>query len=126
MTSNRRKLILIAEDDPSVRNLLKRALAPLYDVEALENGLSAANRLDEAPTPDLLICDIMMPGLDGLTVARKAKQSPLVRQVPIIFLTAKTMPMDVIQGIQAGARHYVTKPFKLDDLMQKVKKALGH
>jgi CheY-like chemotaxis protein len=125
MSESSKKLVLVIEDDESVRKLLERALSATYAVESVADGNAALRRLEAVPTPDVVVCDIMMPGLDGLSVARKAKSSPVARQVPFIFLTAKTAPTDVIQGIQAGARFYVTKPFKLDDLLQKVRKVIG-
>lgn len=122
--SDRRRILLI-EDDESVRKLLERALANAYTVESASDGLSALRRLASAPTPDLVICDIMMPGVDGLTVARRVRGDARTHATPIIFLTARSAPRDLIAGIQAGARHYLTKPFKLDDLLQKVRKVLG-
>lgn len=119
-----KKLVLLIEDDEAVRKMLDRALSTLYHVESFGDGLSALRRIESDPVPELIISDIMMPGADGLTVARKAKANAKTRSVPIVFLTAKTTPKDVIQGIQAGARQYITKPFKLDDLLQKVKKIL--
>lgn len=119
-----KKLILIVEDDESVRKLLDRALSTLYQVESYPDGSTALRRLEADPCPDLMICDIMMPGIDGLTLARKVKAAPKTRSVPIVFLTAKTTPKDVIQGIQVGARQYITKPFKLNELLDKVKKIL--
>jgi DNA-binding response OmpR family regulator len=84
-------------------------------------------RLHCVPIPDLMICDVMLPGMDGFALARLAKTSEWSgwSNVPIIFLTARTTPRDMIEGIQSGARHYVTKPFKLKDLQDKVKKILG-
>jgi DNA-binding response OmpR family regulator len=67
----------------------------------------------------------MMPGIDGLGVAHRLRMIPELKHVPIIFVTAKAEPLDVVKGIQAGARNYVTKPFKLEDLKAKVDKALG-
>lgn len=118
------KRVLIVEDDESVRLMLHRALAAKYEVESIADGSTALQRVQQAPAADLMLCDIMLPGADGLAVARQAKKSGPWKQVPIIFLTARTTPRDVIQGIQAGARHYVTKPFKLDDLLNKVTKVL--
>jgi len=68
---------------------------------------------------------VMMPGLDGHGVAAAVRQLPGLKAIPIIFLTAKTGPAEVIKGIQSGARHYLTKPFKIDDLLLRVKKVLG-
>jgi len=119
-----RPLIVIIEDDDSVRMLLERALSTSYEVEAIATGPDAMIRILEPPVPALLICDVMLPGVDGLTIARRAK-STLWSRVPILFLTARTTPQDVIKGIQAGARQYITKPFKLKDLEERVKKVLG-
>jgi len=119
-----RKLIVVVEDDDGVRNLLERALSVTYDVEVITNGAQALQRVQEAPVPDLLICDIMLPGADGLTIARQAKATRWSR-VPILFLTAKSTPRDVIEGIQAGARQYVTKPFKLKDVEGRVAHIVG-
>jgi DNA-binding response OmpR family regulator len=119
-----KKRILVIEDDDSVRSLLYRALSVAYEVETIADGSDAVVRVQKNPVADLMICDIMLPGADGLTIARRAKAS-MWASVPIIFLTARTTPRDVIQGIQAGARHYVTKPFKLKDLLDKVKKIVG-
>ncbi|MFW5740154.1 MAG: response regulator transcription factor [Myxococcota bacterium] len=122
--TERKKHILVIEDDESVRNLLLHALSLTYEVEAISDGNTAFRRVQSEPVADLMICDVMLPGVDGWAIARRAKTSKWA-QVPIIFLTAKTTPRDVIQGIQSGARHYVTKPFKLKDLLDKVKKIVG-
>lgn len=120
-----KKRILIIEDDEGVRDLLQRAFSVSYDVEMIADGLAGMRRVGEAPVAHVIICDVMLPGADGLAVARRAKASKLWAQVPIIFLTARTTPRDVILGIQSGARHYVTKPFKLKELLDKVNKLAG-
>ena len=122
-----RRLILVVEDDAAIRQLLEKALGLRYRVESVGDGPSAIARLT-APgkaIPDLLLCDIMMPGFDGVTVAKKMRALPPLKNVPIVFLTAKSTPKDVIVGIQAGAKHYVTKPFLIADLLAKVAKVLG-
>ena len=123
----RRRLILVAEDDPAIRVLLEKALGTRYRVESAIDGPTAFARLSAPgkPTPDLFLCDVMMPGFDGVTVAKKMRGVPALKNVPIIFLTAKGGPKDVIAGIQAGAKHYVTKPFVISDLLAKVAKVLG-
>ena len=96
-----------------------------YDVVVASDGKAAIARASEAPAPDLLLLDVMMPGLDGHGVAAAVRLLPGLKGIPIIFLTAKTGPAEVIKGIQSGARHYITKPFKIDDLVLRVKKVLG-
>ena len=117
--------ILVIEDDASVRTLLTKALTGKgYEVVTSEDGLSGLTRL-ESLHPDLIIVDIMMPRLDGMTFVRAIKSHEHTRQLPVIFLTAKNDPKTMIQGINLGARFYVTKPFQIDELLAKVQKALG-
>jgi CheY-like chemotaxis protein len=97
----------------------------MYDIRQAANGLDAADELARPPLPDLVILDIMMPQADGLTFAAAAKANPKFRAVPILFLTARASPGDVVKGIQAGARGYLTKPFKIETLREKVAKVLG-
>jgi DNA-binding response OmpR family regulator len=116
---------VIAEDDPAIAAMLQKVLSPHYDVSVANDGRSALALASKPPLPALLMLDVMMPGLDGLGVAAEVRKSPTLNGIPIIFLTAKSGATDVIKGIQSGARHYITKPFKIDDVLAKVKKALG-
>lgn len=119
-----KKRILIADDDPAISRLLERVLERDFDVICASDGGGALALADQLK-PQLLILDVMMPGMDGFVLAQKIRLIPHLRQVPIIFLTARDGPLDTIKGIQAGARHYLTKPFKIDDLVSKVRKTLG-
>jgi DNA-binding response OmpR family regulator len=119
------KRIVIAEDDPAIASMLLKVLSQFYDVVVTNDGASAVAAASKQPPPDLLLLDVMMPGKDGHAVAAAVRALPGLKSVPIIFLTAKTGPAEVIKGIQSGARHYLTKPFKIDDLVSKVKKAIG-
>ena len=119
------KRIVVAEDDPAIAGILLKVLSQFYDVTVTNDGASAVAAASKQPPPDLLLLDVMMPGKDGHAVAAAVRALPGLKSIPIIFLTAKTGPAEVIKGIQSGARHYLTKPFKIDDLVQKVKKALG-
>src|SRR5690606_20810056 len=119
-----KKRVLVADDDPSISRLLERVLAREFDVVTSSDGTGALS-LAQSVKPQLMIFDVMMPGLDGFQLATKIRAIPELKNVPIIFLTARDGPLDTIKGIQAGARHYITKPFKIDDLLSKVKKILG-
>jgi CheY-like chemotaxis protein len=123
--SERRKLVLVVDDDPNIRTIVARALSPTYDVRQAADGLLAADALSVPPIPDLIILDVMMPNADGLTFAATIKANPRYKSLPIIFLTARSSPADLVKGIQVGARAYLTKPFKLEELRQKVAKVLG-
>ncbi|MAQ16009.1 MAG: response regulator [Sandaracinus sp.] len=117
--------VLVAEDDDAIRRLIELTIRPFATVHGAGNGAEALAWLRSNPAPDLLVTDIMMPGLDGLTLAKLVKRDPKLQRMPIIFLTAKSRPMDVVNGINAGARHYLTKPFDRNELLSKVKDILG-
>jgi len=116
--------ILIIEDDASVRTLLQKSLTTKgFNVHVAEDGLRGLTSL-EAINPDLIIVDIMMPRLDGMTFVKAIKGNTKTQKIPVIFLTAKNDPKTMIQGINLGARFYVTKPFQVDELLAKVQRAL--
>jgi DNA-binding response OmpR family regulator len=120
------KTVLVAEDDADVRGLIVKALrAKGYGVVEATDGLKASEVLGGlAQPPDLLICDVMMPTIDGFSLAKLIRSRAELKAIPIIFLTAKTSPVDVVQGIKLGARHYIQKPFSVKDLLDKVEKTL--
>jgi len=115
---------VVAEDDPAVLDILVRALGNTYTVYAAVNGSDALDLLARLPAPHAVVLDVMMPGTDGVAIARRLKDDPERRHVPVVLLTALSAPRDVVSGINAGARHYVTKPFKLVDLLAKIEKAV--
>jgi DNA-binding response OmpR family regulator len=115
-----RKLILVVDDDASTRALVARALSTLYDIRSAGDCVAAASELARPPLPDLILLDVAMPKYSGFAFARMAKGDPKYRSIPIIFLTAKTSASDMVRGIQVGARAYVTKPFSIDALRERV------
>jgi DNA-binding response OmpR family regulator len=120
------KRILLVEDDPTLRKLLQKSLVVSgYEVDVAEHGLDGLMKIESlGMRPDLLIVDIMMPELDGMTFVRALKTHSETRRIPVIFVTAKTDPKSIVEGISLGAKFYLTKPFTMDDLLGKVKKAL--
>jgi DNA-binding response OmpR family regulator len=116
---------MVVEDDPAIREMLVRSLAAHYCVYEASDGQEALDALTRYAAPDLLVLDVMMPRMDGLALARALKGEGKTKTVPIIFLTGLDSAKDVVQGINAGARHYLTKPFKIQDLLSKVSKILG-
>ena len=119
-----RPLILIVEDDKELLKMLGRMLSQLADVELAKDGVEAVEKLQSGVNPDLVITDLMMPRMDGLTLAKQLKVEPQTKQTPVIMLTAKSGARDVVAGINAGARSYITKPFKHDELLTKVRSVL--
>jgi len=121
-----KKLVLVVEDEASVRSLVVKALVSQgYEVQQAKDGLAASELLGQmSRVPDLLICDVMMPTIDGFSLVRLIRAHKELSAMPIIFLTAKTDTADVVQGIMLGARHYVHKPFSVKDLLEKVEKTV--
>lgn len=117
--------VLVVEDDPALLTMVSRLVGTIADVVTATDGQQALELLQAGPPPDLVLSDVMMPRMDGLTLSRKMKADPKLAKVPVILLTAKGDPGDVIAGINTGARAYLTKPFKADDLLGKVRKALN-
>ena len=117
--------ILVLEDEPAVQTLLRKQLtAHNFQVTIAGDGLDGLMKL-ESVRPDLIICDVMMPNLDGMGFVKAIKAHGGTQKIPVIFLTAKTDPRSMIDGINVGARFYVTKPFQIDDLLSKIKRALA-
>ena len=113
-------VLLVVDDDPDIRTMLRHALGKTYTVYEAHDGQHAKEVLDIIPTPDGIVCDVMMPRLDGVELAKILRKDKVLQRIPILFLTAKGGAMDVIAGINAGARHYVTKPFKIAEVLSKV------
>jgi DNA-binding response OmpR family regulator len=120
-----RPKILVVEDEADLRRMLTYVLGTVGDVTVAIDGADAMARLQTGFLPDVIVTDVMMPRMDGLELAQQLKVHPVLSKVPLVMLTAKTGARDVIAGINAGARHYVTKPFKTDELVGKVRKALA-
>lgn len=119
MTSGR--TVLVVEDDPAIAQLLAHALGRRYRVHVVSDGADALASAVEM-RPDLVLLDVSLPGIDGFTVAEAIKASDVLRRIPIIFLTASDRSMDVVRGINVGAKHYITKPFRLEDVVGKVQR----
>jgi DNA-binding response OmpR family regulator len=123
--AKKKRVVLVVDDDGVTRTLIKAALGTAYEVHAAADAVEAEALLDKMPTPDLVVCDVMMPKVDGFRFVQSMKVRAGFEKIPVMFLTAKTHPLDVVRGINAGARHYVTKPFKIEELVAKVAKILG-
>jgi DNA-binding response OmpR family regulator len=119
--ADHRPRVLVVDDDPDLRDMLHLTLADEgFDVVAAADGPSALRVVDEA-SADLVLLDVMMPGMDGVEVCRRMRQRS---SLPIIMLTAKRQESDVVSGLEAGADDYVTKPFSLRELTARVRSAL--
>lgn len=123
-----KQYIYIAEDDDNIRELLRCTLESYgYLVKAFEEGEALLTELSD-PLPDLILLDIMMPGMDGIETMKRLSQNSKTSSIPVIFLTAKSSEVDKVKGLDLGADDYITKPFGLLELAARVRAALrrGH
>lgn len=119
---NRKYKILLAEDEPSLGMILKESMESRgFEVVHCENGAEAWNCFQKQAF-DLLILDVMMPKLDGFSLAQKVRKSDTY--IPIIFLTAKSTTEDVVAGFENGGNDYVKKPFSMEELIVRAKALL--
>ncbi|HEX9122738.1 MAG TPA: response regulator [Actinomycetota bacterium] len=117
--------ILIVDDDPVIVRLLQiNFRLEGYEVDTASRGEVALERV-RANRPDVVILDVMMPGLDGWEVCRQLKESPEVRHIPVIFLSARAQDEDRQRGYALGVDEYVTKPFDPGHLIEIVRRALA-
>ncbi|MGY4532989.1 putative two-component system response regulator [Pseudomonas sp. TE3786] len=103
-------LVLVVDDTPENLELMSELLLPSYRVKVASSGLKALRIAISSPPPDLILLDIMMPLMDGYEVCKRLKADPQTRDIPVIFLTAKTELADEQQGFNLGAVDYITKP----------------
>lgn len=114
--------ILLAEDDPNLGQLLQEYLVLKgYPTDLVRDGNEALNRFLQQPY-ELCIFDVMMPKKDGFTLAKEVRMANA--EVPIIFLTAKAMKEDTLQGFRVGGDDYLTKPFSMEELLARMKAVL--
>ncbi len=115
--------ILVVDDEERVALSIERSLQQSYQVRVAYNGTDAL-KIARRINPNLVILDIMMPGMDGLQVCRELRSDPILQEVPILFLTARGRVEDKIEGFEAGADDYLTKPFDVRELLLRVRAIL--
>ena len=117
--------IRIVEDDATIRALLEMALlgAGYSDVASSARGDEGLEMI-RREKPDLVLLDVMLPGLDGFSIARRVRESSELAATRIVMLTARTAPEDIVRGLDSGADDYVTKPFDRKVLLARVKAVL--
>ncbi len=119
-----KKFVLIVEDEEDIRELVSyHLLKEGYQVASVASGEEAL-AVAEKQTPDLILLDVMLPGVDGLTVCQRLRASPKTADVAITMLTAKSEEADIIRGLNLGATDYITKPFSPKVLLARVRAVL--
>ncbi len=116
--------ILVVEDEEDILELIRYNLVKEgFQVDCVSSGEEALSRIRRHP-PDLMLLDLMLPGLDGAAVCRVLKKDKLTRDIPVIMVTARGEESDVVAGLELGAEDYITKPFSPRILVARVRSAL--
>src|SRR5438876_8610233 len=125
MADSRRPRVLVVDDEEHITELVAMGLTYNgFDVERAASGRSALDMV-QSRRPDLIVLDVMLPDLDGFEVARRIRQAEGAgTQVPVIFLTARDTTHDKVEGLRLGSDDYVTKPFSIEELIERVKAVL--
>ena len=112
--------IMIVEDDPDICEILQYNLEQEgFDVMTFNDGNTALKSITKDP-PDLLLLDLMLPGMNGLEIARIVRKDERILNLPIIMITARSTEMDILQGLELGADDYITKPFRPREVIARV------
>ncbi len=116
--------IYIVEDDPDIRSIERIALrSGGYETEEFTEGKALLERMAQH-RPDMVLLDVMLPGMDGYAILQRIRSLPGDSMVPVIMVTARTMELDMIRGLDMGADDYIRKPFSVIELMTRVKAVL--
>lgn len=117
-------MIWCVEDDGGIRDIEQYALQSAgFETRGFEDGLSFWEALKQE-TPELVILDLMLPGMDGIKILTKMKESPAFQDIPVILATAKGQEYDRVRGLDLGADDYIVKPFSLMEMVSRVKAVL--
>jgi len=120
----KKKLLLLIEDNEDVRSYIKSAMIEKYRIEEASDGITGLEMANKF-FPDLIISDVMMPGMDGVELCRRLKSEIKTSHIPLILLTAKTSEEYEITGLETGADDYITKPFSMDILLLRIRNILA-
>jgi twitching motility two-component system response regulator PilH len=119
------KKILIVDDSQTERMIIKEAIKSLqFDVFEAENALEGIQKADEI-RPDLILMDVVMPGMNGFQATKQLSVNDKLKDIPVIMCTSKNQPTDKIWGTRQGAKAYVVKPVKEEELVDSIKSILG-
>ena len=120
---NTKKKALIVDDEPNVRRLLHTILSKTFEVIEAEDGRQAIE-MTNTQKPDVVLMDMMMPKMDGLTACHMIKNDPATKSIPVIMVTAIGFELNIKLSQQMGASGYITKPFSSEELLDKIAQVL--
>ena len=121
----KRSILCIEDDVPLAQVLAKKLTLDGFDARAASDRQAIVAELHKQPSPDLILLDVGLPGISGFDLLQKIRQHPKLGSVPVIMLTGRAKPEDVLHGMTNGADGYVTKPFRFDALATAIKTVLG-
>jgi two-component system, sensor histidine kinase ChiS len=117
-----KKTIMIVDDDAAHRARLRAALEPFFEVLEAKDGMEAVELVGKIQPPAMIVTDVVMPRLDGFTLAKILRGNPVMKRVPIMFVSSRNSPQDVTQALVVGACQYVLKSVPVGDLVAKIRK----
>ena len=113
--------ILVIDDDEALRRMVRAQLSANYEVVLAEGGKQALGLIEQGFSPDLIVLDIDMPGMDGYETLKRLRGCPDMKDIPVIFLTGMDGVGDQVKGLESGAADYITKPFERDVLLARLR-----
>jgi DNA-binding response OmpR family regulator len=122
--SDTQKILVVDDDEHILRSLSQYLELEDFAVVSASSGPEALE-LFAKENPDLLVLDVMMPGMDGFQVLEKLRSDPATAQVPVLMLTARDQHNDILKGYQMGATSYLVKPFNLDELVEAIREVFA-
>lgn len=126
MASDRKRVVLLVEDDPGIAGLVRfRLEREGYEVRHAADGEQAMQEFDNPDRPDLVLMDVMLPYRNGYELLAELRARPGWAGIPVLMLTSRGREQDVVQGLGGGANDYVVKPFRPAELLARVHKLLG-
>jgi putative two-component system response regulator len=120
-----RSVVLVVDDSPESIDVLVEILQPEYRVKVAPGGEQALRIASSGDPPDLILLDVLMPGLSGYEVCRELKDAPATAGIPVIFVTSMDEPQDELRGFELGAADYITKPFSPPVVLARVRARLA-
>jgi DNA-binding response OmpR family regulator len=121
MPENDRYKVLVVDDDASLRRMIRAQLAGHYEATLADGGEQALAMIEAGLSPDIILLDIDMPGMDGWETLKNLRNRPKTEDVPVIFLTGLDGADDQVKGLEAGAEDYITKPFVRDVMLARLR-----
>ena len=120
-----KKVVLVVDDDAAMRTRMRAALEPYYEVIEAKDGMDAVELVAKIQPPAMIVCDVVMPRVDGFTFAKIMKANPLMKKVPIMFVSSRNSPQDVTQALVLGACQYMLKTTPVSEIVAKIRKIVS-